>query len=104
MLFYFFQKRHDDWNKQCVGHCVNVEQKEKYGKNLYHHLVGVLCSYATKLMELIMRDNNFDKVEFVMFLNTMHGSVHFLNQLFKIEDKFFTFGGKLILIITVESF
>merc|ERR1712223_1586712 len=90
-----FQKRHDDWNKKCDEHCVNEKEKMKYGKNLYEHLIGVLCGYATKLMELIMRDNNFDKVEFVMFLNTMHGSVHFLNtrKLFKIEDKrFFTLG------------
>ena len=60
-----------------------------------HFKSGALYSslfeaFFEKYLDLILQDyereNNFVKSEFVMVINCMHGSVEYLNKMFKIDD------------------
>ena len=58
-------------------------------KNLYSSLIDILYEYEERLQHLILQDKKFDKSEFIMVINCMHGSVEYLNEIFNIEDEIF---------------
>ena len=43
-------------------------------------------NYIALILQEYERENNFVKSEFVMVINCMHGSVEYLNKMFKIDD------------------
>ena len=54
---------------------------------LYSSLFETLFeNYIDLVLQDCVRDNNFVKTEFVMIINCMHGSVEYLNKMFKIDD------------------
>jgi hypothetical protein len=66
--------------------------ENKYLTNLYSSLVDVLYEYSRKLGGsggLILEDNHFDKSEFIMMINCMHGSIDYLNDIFKKQDEIY---------------
>merc|ERR1712079_834539 len=86
---------HVEWEGTCKQHSLGQQQMIHYGKNglseqsLYSKLVQVLSDYAKDLMKLILKDNYFDKSEFVLVINGMHATVEYLNEIFKVDEKEF---------------
>merc|ERR1711899_478015 len=83
---------HLQWEEICKLHSLGQQQIIYYGKNglseqsLYSRLVQVLSDYAEDLMKLILKDNYFDKSEFVLVINGMHATVEYLNEIFKVNE------------------
>ena len=94
-----FLRSHTEWHAKCKDNGLSPKQTELYCKlnlknesltNLYSSLVNVLYEYEKKLAGLILKDDHFDKSEFIMVINCMHGSVDYLNNIFKMyEDEIF---------------
>ena len=103
-----FLRSHTEWHAKCKDNGLSAKQTELYSKlnpnhcndlknksltNLYSSLVDVLYKYSKKLAGqkgLILEDNHFDKSEFIMVINCMHGSVDYLINVFKMyEDEIF---------------
>merc|ERR1711971_1067192 len=97
-----FLRSHTEWHAKCKDNGLSAKQTDLYSKlnpndlknksltNLYSSLVYVLYEYKKQLAGLILEDNRFDKSEFIMVINCMHGSVDYLNDIFKMyEDEIF---------------
>ena len=88
-----FRRSHTEWHDKCKDNGLSPKQTELYSKFLYSSLVDVLYEYSKKLAGqegLILEDNHFDKSEFIMVINCMHGSVDYLINVFKMyEDEIF---------------
>ena len=97
-----FNRSHNEWHDKCKDNGLSAKQTDLYSKlhpndlknksltNLYSSLVNVLYEYKNNLAGLILEDDRFDKSEFIMVINCMHGSVEYLNNIFKMyEDEIF---------------
>ena len=97
-----FLRSHNEWHDKCKDNGLSAKQTDLYSKlnpndlknksltNLYSSLVNVLYEYKNNLAGLILEDDRFDKSEFIMVINCMHGSVEYLNNIFKMyEDEIF---------------
>ena len=97
-----FLRSHNEWHAKCKDNGLSAKQTDLYSKlnpndlknksltNLYSSLVNVLYEYKNNLAGLILQDDRFDKSEFIMVINCMHGSVEYLNNIFKMyEDEIF---------------
>jgi hypothetical protein len=97
-----FLRSHNEWHDKCKDNGLSAKQTDLYSKlnpndlknksltNLYSSLVNVLYEYKNSLAGLILQDDHFDKSEFIMVINCMHGSVEYLNNIFKMyEDEIF---------------
>ena len=97
-----FLRSHNEWHDKCKENGLSAKQTDLYSKlnpndlknksltNLYSSLVNVLFEYRKQLAGLILEDNRFDKSEFIMVINCMHGCVEYLNNIFKMyEDEIY---------------
>ena len=102
-----FLRSHTEWHAKCKDNGLSAKQTDLYSKlnpnhcndlenkyltNLYSSLVDVLYEYSRKLGGsggLILEDNHFDKSEFIMMINCMHGSMDYLNDIFKKQDEIY---------------
>ena len=109
-----FLSSHKKWHDKCRENGLSPKQTDLYSKlnpyhcndlknknltNLYSSLVNVLNEYTKKMAGqegLILEDNHFDKSEFIMVINCMHGSVDYLNKIFKMyeDENFFIWLGQ----------
>ena len=100
-----FLRSHTKWHAKCKDNGLSAKQTDLYSRmnsyhcnelqnknltNLYSSLVAVLYEYKERLGKLILEDSHFDKSEFIMVINCMHGSVDYLNNIFNMyEDEIF---------------
>ena len=61
------ERMHQQWKKKSKQYTLKCQQTDQCsndelsGKNLYSILVTVLWKYAEDLMQLILKDNHFDR-------------------------------------------
>ena len=85
-----FLRSHTNLHAKCKDSGLSAKQTYLSQINLYLSLVDVLLEYENKIVDLILQGNDFDKSEFIMVINCMHGSVDYLNNIFKMyEDEIF---------------
>ena len=62
-----FKRIHLKWEEKCLQHSLGYQQRILYskdglsGENLHAKLINVLCDYASDLVKLISKENNFEK-------------------------------------------
>ena len=90
-----FNRIHKEWETKCLAEKLPCHTKQPSIFPDIHFKSGALYSslfeaffenYIALILQDYERENNFVKSEFVMVINCMHGSVEYLNKMFKIDD------------------
>merc|ERR1719362_1528172 len=90
-----FERIHNEWEAKCLAEKLPCHTKQPTifpdihfkSAALYSSLFETLFeNYIELVLQDCVRGNNFVKTEFVMIINSMHGSVEYLNKMFKIDD------------------
>ena len=90
-----FERIHNEWEAKCLAEKLPCHTKQPTIFPGIHFKSGALYSslfetlfenYIELVLQDCVRENNFVKTEFVMIINCMHGSVEYLNKMFKIDD------------------